>query len=1670
MIADRITDRPRLGWQRGKADPVTLADRARDARQWELAARLYREALDRDPGNPPIWVQYGHALKESAELRDADKLMQAEAAYRRAISLDPGAADTYLQLGHILKLQGKIDKAEAFYLRAFAFDPSMPYPLEELGGLGWSEAQLSELRSILGTDAADRPIPPDTNGGEKPTGKQQDGVTYYKSAESQCAVIDEICHTGGVLRARSESAYIQLVSQSGLFHADWYLEQHKDIRDAGIDPLAHYLSDGAKEGRDPNRLFDSDWYIATNPDVAAAGMNPLVHYILCGAAEGRAPHALFDTAWYLKMNPDVSAYGINPLTHYLSRGALEGRAPLPQFDSRSLDAKLRFREQAMRELNAFFERGDRLVVPNAERPVVSILLVVYNQAELTFRCLSALINTLGMPAEVIIVDNASSDDTVRLFDHLDGARILRNSENLHFLRAVNQGAAEARGTALLLLNNDTGLKPGALQAALETLNSASDIGAVGGKLILPDGTLQEAGSIVWNDGTCQAYGRGQDPEAPEYQFQRDVDYCSGAFLLIRRDLFVKLGGLDDTFAPAYYEETDFCMRLRQSGYRVVYDPRVEVLHFEFGSATSPEQASALMHRNHRVFYERHREILTDNHIPRNSATLFARSADRGRPRLLVIDDRVPFPSYGAGYPRASCILKALHEAGYLITHYPLIEPEAVWDEVYSAFPREIEFMLMRGRSALPEFLEARARYYSAIIVSRPHNMAPFIGQRDGHPGSYAGIPIVYDAEALVSPREAARLQLAGNPIKIDEQEKQLREELDLAHAAHAVIAVNTYEADFFTAAGIDNVHVLGHAVKLEPVDGDFADRRDLLFVGALNGDEAPNVDALFWFVEEVMPHLDRLIGVRYRVRVAGRGGAASLHKMSNPRVDMLGRVEDLTEHYGQARVFVAPTRFAAGVPHKLHEAAARGLPAVATGLLATQLGWTNEAELLVADTPEGFARQCARLYTNHELWQRVRNTALTRVATDCNPAEFDRRIGVILSSIGIATVRTVPFRWGPPHDGGPASGPMLGAKFDAEDLYSRVPSRLRPLLHRPQIPAPDLFELRGLRPRGSIAVVLHLFHPDLWDEMREAIERISDPFDLFVSLTQGASSHMRDAISQAFPNAWIFDFENHGRDIGPFFVFLQSGVLFKYDLVCKLHTKRSPHLRHGDKWRRELVDGILGSSRLIDAIVSRFHRDPDLGMVVADGNIYRERENWIANEKRLAELLPRVGISPNLRGRSFPGGSIFWIRSFLLRTLAGVGLDLSDFDPEPLPSDGGLGHAVERMFGLICEDAGMRVAEHSRVKETAQQASRSPSNVHVIAYYLPQFHPVPENDKWWSTGFTEWTNVSRTTPLFATHRQPRLPADLGFYDLRLPAVRDAQAELAGRYGVTAFCYYYYWFNGRRILERPLEEVLSSGKPDFPFLICWANEPWSRNWDGLHRDVLLPQTYQPGWATRFAHDIMPLLRDRRYLRLDDKPMLLIYRIMHIPQPDKAIRELRATLAEAGIPRVHLAGGWVSFPDDDELPADPAALGLDAYFEFPPHMLTSQPLRRLPLDLSRSFAGLLYDYNETATAALAKLDDPVEGRRHRGVMVGWDNTPRRGAHSHIWHGATPANFRRWLRGTFMHESLQDGEHAIFINAWNEWAEGTYIEPDCDFGCGWLEAVASATGLDRVPDIAA
>jgi GT2 family glycosyltransferase/glycosyltransferase involved in cell wall biosynthesis len=694
-------------------------------------------------------------------------------------------------------------------------------------------------------------------------------------------------------------------------------------------------------------------------------------------------------SFYNAWNPRVLA---RALTDRARTVLLPGRAAQPTAgtDAEALvvepDPKGAFRAACRAELDSFLASGERLALPTSEAPAVSILLVLFNQAELTFECLRSLMRALDAPSEIILVDNASSDRTHELLARIDGVRVVRNSQNLHFLLGVNQGAALARGRHLLLLNNDARLSPGSIAAAVERLDEEPDLGAVGGRISLLDRRLQEAGSIIWNDGTCQGYGRGQDPWAPEFQFRRDVDYCSGAFLMVRRELFERLGRFDTAFAPAYYEETDLCMRIREAGFRIGYEPRVHLVHFEFGSAASSSAALALQTAHHRLFQARHAATLAAGHRAPGSSQLEARMRDGCRGRVLIVDDQIPYPQMGAGYPRALDLLRAVAEAGWFVTYYPLVYPDADYAEAYRVLPPQVEIAGERGERGLAGFLRERAGYYDTAVVSRPHNMKVFREALAEAPGSIALDKVVYDAEAIFALRDEARARLAGTPDK-DVREK-MAAEVALSLGAGVVLSVNELEAGHFRAAGVRDVRVLGHALGPQPVGGGFAQRRDLLFVGAMDEDDSPNADSLAFFVRQVMPWLDARIGTEYVLRVAGRCGAPRVRALASDRVQLLGRVPDLAALYAQSRVFVAPTRYSAGMPMKVHEAAARGLPVAATSLLARQLGWADGETLAVGDTPVTFARACQRLYEDAGFWAKIRAGALARIKAECDPALF----------------------------------------------------------------------------------------------------------------------------------------------------------------------------------------------------------------------------------------------------------------------------------------------------------------------------------------------------------------------------------------------------------------------------------------------------------------------------------------------------------------------------------------------------------------------------------------------------------------------------------------------------------------------------------------------------------
>lgn len=653
-----------------------------------------------------------------------------------------------------------------------------------------------------------------------------------------------------------------------------------------------------------------------------------------------------------------------------------------------------------RQLNYFLASSDRLVFPETSQPLVSLVILLYNRAEVTLQCLTSIIARTTVPYEVILVDNASTDQTRRMLEKIEGAKVMVNASNLGFVAGCNQGAAQARGKYLLFLNNDVELTSDAVRILAETLENSREAGAAGGKLVFPDGTLQEAGSIIWSDGATSGYGRGDQPDKPEYNYLKEVYYCSGAMLLTPRELFASLGGFQECYQPAYYEETDYCMLLRKNNRRVFYQPAATAWHHEFGSAPR-EAAIQLQARNREIFVNRWAEVLKQ-YLPREGGDLLrGRECARPQPSILVVEDRIPDPRLGCGYPRSFNLLMHLREIGCSVTLFPMLiqAPEPETNQILQQ--KSVEVMSApQGGLDFGAFLRDRRGYYDAVFVSRPHNLEKALPELRRHA---AGVPVIYDAEAVFTLRDILYKEaVKGETVSPERKAEMIGEEMNLAKAGDAVVTVSEGEQKIFREHGIGHTHVLGSIFTPMPTPRPFTRRRDLLFVGSVLHSPSPNEDALLYLVREIFPHIRRRL--ECRLWIVGTVEIPSVWKLQSEDVRVTGRTDDLTPYYDQSRVFVVPTRYSAGIPLKLLEAASRGLPVVTNALTAGQLGWQDGEDLLVGDTPEAFAGKVVSLYQDEGLFLKLRENALRRVAAEYSEAIFHSNLRALLHE----TVRDRP--------------------------------------------------------------------------------------------------------------------------------------------------------------------------------------------------------------------------------------------------------------------------------------------------------------------------------------------------------------------------------------------------------------------------------------------------------------------------------------------------------------------------------------------------------------------------------------------------------------------------------------------------------------------------------------
>jgi hypothetical protein len=377
-------------------------------------------------------------------------------------------------------------------------------------------------------------------------------------------------------------------------------------------------------------------------------------------------------------------------------------------------------------------------------------------------------------------------------------------------------------------------------------------------------------------------------------------------------------------------------------------------------------------------------------------------------------------------------------------------------------------------------------------------------------------------------------------------------------------------------------------------------------------------------------------------------------------------------------------------------------------------------------------------------------------------------------------------------------------------------------------------------------------------------------------------------------------------------------------------------------------------------------------------------------------------------------------------------------------------------------EASTGVKRDGFVEYEENDAKNISSLVKLIAFYLPQYHPFPENDRWWGKGFTEWTNVSKAVPQFVGHIQPRLPGELGFYDLRVPEIQHRQIELAENYGIHGFCFHYYWFGGKRLLEKPLDQFISDPNIEFPFCICWANENWTRAWDGRSSEVLIRQTHSFEYDSLIIKDLMSLFEKPNYIRINGRPLIIVYRSDILQDAKETLEFWREYSIShgAGNPYILMAQTFDV--------SDPQPYGFDGAVEFPPHnrRIIEEITPNLKI-LNPDYDGRVYRYEDLSKTAIDDISLKPYNRFNT-VVPGWDNEARRPGKGNTYFGSTPALYADWLRAAckFAVNQKAQSERFVFINAWNEWAEGAYLEPDRYNGYAYLQATKKVLDEFRNP----
>lgn len=733
------------------------------------------------------------------------------------------------------------------------------------------------------------------------------------------------------------------------------------------------------------------------------------------------------------------------------------------------------------------------------------------------------------------------------------------------------------------------------------------------------------------------------------------------------------------------------------------------------------------------------------------------------------------------------------------------------------------------------------------------------------------------------------------------------------------------------------------------------------------------------------------------------------------------------------------------VPAKLTDALAMGVPVLASRVpplseyldegacvevtlrnLASKLGALLDDRDAQAKVSQAARRLFERKYTTATVAKTLQKT-LDNVA-----GRGDNLLATLVNHIGDPVLATLSADGAPGTETEVLAQKTVGAGEGDQHVRLVVPETAG---HHP-----DLFRLRADPVHSATVAIAWVTSQHEVNAVQAMLSQAHEPLELILLAPASNAHALRFARNSNCPQLSVLAYPSQTTEASAFVRLMNGGVLTRYENVLWIDPRSSA------------VPADLAARMLRAFTAPGAH---DVGILAERTQTLDQLRSTFVRQ-RLGTWLPRLHRSPPSGDTSAPWGSAM-LRAVLLRQASALAIN-----PSELEGIGGVdgANALRAVLAAFCQEGSYGLLSFTEL-DAQPAAVLSPApvarRVKTIAFFLPQFHIIPENDSWWGKGFTEWNNVVRAKPLFRGHYQPRLPADLGFYDLRSPTTQAAQARLATEHGVHGFCYYYYWFNGRKLLNDPIEQMLNTGSPDFPFCVCWANENWSRNWDGQNRHVLMEQGYSLESNRALIQEFIKMMKDRRYIRHEGRPVLLVYRIKLIPNWLETAAMWRDECRRAGVGEIHLCSIRFGL---EPLEGQPQDHGLDAYVLFPPQDTRFVDVRADVADLQGGFGGSLLSYDAVVDGDVGRFKGGYPWPVHRGAMLGWDNTARRLKDARIFVGCTPMRYRSWIKEILSQEEEfnKKDESLLFINAWNEWAEGTTLEPDQRYGKAYLEATKS------------